>query len=343
MSNQARTFRIFISSPGDVEKERRLAEQVIEDLQRDLVGRADLEAVLWEDLPLPITASFQQGIDAVVCKRPIDIAVFIFWSRLGSPLGPSIARLDGTLYRSGTEREFDLMLAAFENSGRQRPHILAYRRQDESWKKRLVSSPTESLGDMVEQEKLVDRFIREQFHDPDRHNVRAYHPYKDPVSFAEYLTTHLRQHLNELLMVDARSPLWNDPPYRGLQVFNREHAAIFFGREEEAFAVLRRLRDQLAEVAAASQPDSATDPAVKPCAFVLIVGGSGSGKSSLARAGVAARLERRSYDQHVWRTATFLPGLYHDDLCGGLVTVLLEAVPELASAACSRCRVGRNC
>jgi hypothetical protein len=65
-------------------------------------------------------------------RQPIDIAVFILWSRLGSPLGAAITHSDGTPYRSGTERELDLMLTAFEQNGGVRPIILAYARDDEA-------------------------------------------------------------------------------------------------------------------------------------------------------------------------------------------------------------------
>ena len=65
---------------------------------------------------------------------------------------------------------------------------------------------------------------------------------------------------------------WNDEPYRGLETFGIEHAEIFYGREEETFELALRLRDQRQA----------------GCAFVVIVGASGSGKSSVARAGVAA-------------------------------------------------------
>ena len=55
---------------------------------------ARLVPVLWEDLALPATASFQEAIDFLLEKQPIDIAVFILWSRLGSPLDQSIKRAD---------------------------------------------------------------------------------------------------------------------------------------------------------------------------------------------------------------------------------------------------------
>ena len=106
-----KTIRIFISSPGDVSEERDRARQVVEQFQRRYAGQLKLVPVLWEDLPLQADMSFQQGIDLVLSEEQgIDIAVFILWSRLGSPLGALTRKPDGSAYRSGTEREFDLML-----------------------------------------------------------------------------------------------------------------------------------------------------------------------------------------------------------------------------------------
>ena len=148
MMTSKKRIRIFISSPGDVVEERNQAKRVIERLQlqySDVV----LEPVLWEEMALEATESFQVGIDRkvsggadtgnveevdnfqetvdfIVEKQPIDIAVFILWSRLGSPLG--MKKPDGTHYRSGTEREFDLMLAAFNKDGCELPI-----RSEQSW------------------------------------------------------------------------------------------------------------------------------------------------------------------------------------------------------------------
>src|ERR1700722_13997362 len=113
------SVRIFISSPGDVAEGRDQARRVIEGLQRQYPG-VTLRPVLWEELALPPTATFQEGIDYVLSKQPIDIAVFVLWSRLGTPLGSAVARPDGSPYRSGTERELDVILAAFGQSGRKR-------------------------------------------------------------------------------------------------------------------------------------------------------------------------------------------------------------------------------
>jgi formylglycine-generating enzyme required for sulfatase activity/energy-coupling factor transporter ATP-binding protein EcfA2 len=75
-------------------------------------------------------------------------------------------------------------------------------------------------------------------------------------------------------------------PYRGLQVFREEDAAFYFGREPDV--------DALAS-AVARHPVTA------------VVGPSGSGKSSLARAGLLPRL-RRARGEQVWQFMAMMPG-----------------------------------
>src|SRR5436190_2257220 len=113
-----RLIRIFISSPGDVAEERDKAEAVIRSLDAYYAGRAQLIPVRWENLGLSADASFQEGIVRVLSsKGGVDIAIFIMWSRLGTPQGAWALRHDGRPYRSGTEQEFDLMLTARRESG----------------------------------------------------------------------------------------------------------------------------------------------------------------------------------------------------------------------------------
>ena len=120
MPGSQQAARILISRPGDVAEEREAARRVVEGL-RHLYPNAELQALLREGLALPTTASFQETIDILPDQEPIDIAVFILWSRLGSPLRAAIARAGRSPYRSSTEREFDLMLAALEQRGRKTP------------------------------------------------------------------------------------------------------------------------------------------------------------------------------------------------------------------------------
>jgi choline kinase len=118
------TIKIFISSPGDVLYERQIAKRIIAKLGKEYAALVKLEALLWEDMPLQVTASFQEGIDQIANANIVDIAVFILWSRLGTPLSEKFVKSDGSHYKSGTEYEFEVMYAANQQSGK--PSILAY-------------------------------------------------------------------------------------------------------------------------------------------------------------------------------------------------------------------------
>ncbi len=61
------------------------------------------------------------------------------------------------------------------------------------------------------------------------------------------------------------SPLPGEPPYKGLQYFDEPDADLFFGRESLTTELVRRLRQGR---------------------FLAVVGASGSGKSSVVRAGL---------------------------------------------------------
>lgn len=75
----------------------------------------------------------------------------------------------------------------------------------------------------------------------------------------------------------AALPRWTSgSPYVGLGAFDADHAQVFFGRSRAQAWVLGRLRERIDE----------------GCGFVLVLAPSGSGKSSLVRAGVLPLLSQ---------------------------------------------------
>ena len=81
----------------------------------------------------------------------------------------------------------------------------------------------------------------------------------------------------------ARAPA----PYRGLEPFGVDDAGLFFGRDAATGELLARLRDAL---------NAASGEVAWP---LIVVGPSGSGKSSLLRAGLAARVAAGALDDGV--------------------------------------------
>ncbi|WP_324787500.1 AAA family ATPase [Streptomyces sp. H51] len=109
-------------------------------------------------------------------------------------------------------------------------------------------------------------------------------------------------------------------PYPGLDAFDEDESPVYFGREAQAAELTRRLH------ATASRPAER---------FLLLVGASGSGKSSLVRAGVMPRLRERRWTV----VPAFAPG---PNPLGALAGALAAAADgqESASVVLRRLRQG---
>lgn len=98
----------------------------------------------------------------------------------------------------------------------------------------------------------------------------------------------LLEALEQVIPAAGAAAIPKGNPYRGLQSFEAEHRALFFGRSGEIRAVVERLRSD---------------------AFVLIAGDSGTGKSSLCRAGVLPQIEDGALqDGRKWAVIRMVPG-----------------------------------
>lgn len=128
-------LRIFLSSPGDVAEERRLALQVLEQLPYDpmLRGKVTIETVAWDRLsagtPSLTTLTPQEAItQGLPTPSECDIVIVILWSRMSTPLSSEWKKPDSSPYRSGTEWEYCNALEAAEQHGK--PKLLLYRRTE---------------------------------------------------------------------------------------------------------------------------------------------------------------------------------------------------------------------
>src|SRR5262249_1362088 len=151
--------------------------------------------------------------------------------------------------------------------------------------------------------------------------------YRELQEFEELFRGHFRDFLQGQLDQKTGQKLpgrkvrrWKSSPFRGLNFFDFEHAPIFHGRTRAIGGVLEALEAQVR----ARRP------------FVLVVGASGSGKSSLVRAGVLPLLTQPETIAGVglWRWAVTRPGAGGGGDCfDALAAALLEpsALPALAN------------
>ena len=268
-----KTLRIFISSPSDVQQERIAAKKVIAELNKTFSKQIVLEPLLWEDMPLLASSSFQEGIDKIINQYSIDVAVFILWSRLGSTLGKSYTKPDGTPYRSGTEYEFDMMMESFRKNGN--PKIMVYIK-DTPIRDRLIYAKEIDLEDAVKQHSAVKNFIKERFHDASNGSTYAYTSFGENVSFESRLKTHLSNIILDVIGSHDNIVEWHENPYVGLNSYEREQSPIFFGREKNLNKIIPNVLGNL---------DNNVIPSL------ILLGESGSGKSSFIKAGILPMLE----------------------------------------------------
>ncbi len=103
--------RIFLASPGDLNRERKLFKKVVDEvnvLKAHSMGY-HLEAMGWEET-LPGKGRPQELINRDLVKA--DLFILLLWKRWGTPSGK---------YSSGTEEEF--LLASQLNDSSEKPEI----------------------------------------------------------------------------------------------------------------------------------------------------------------------------------------------------------------------------
>ena len=319
-------LRIFISSPGDVADERLRAELIIDKLAQDYSRFFNIESYRWEHEPMLASGHFQ---DAIEPPSAFDIVVLILWSRLGVPLPERTAArdyrgIDGRAPVTGTEWEYEEALRAARENGA--PDLLAFRNRN--------PAPVDTRDAMARarqnaQLDALDRFWSRHFADRGVF-LAAYDEYKSLEDFAHQLEASLRKLIARRIKnlpgnASHSQAIWPGNPFRGLESYEFEHASVFFGRDAAVVAAT----EQLAANAHAGQ------------AFLLISGASGSGKSSLAKAGIVPRLmkSQRISGKAFMRRAVFRPASNGDDIFLGLAKLLTDGsgdanvgLPELIAA-----------
>ena len=250
-----------------------------------------------------------------------DLVICILWSRLGSPFAPTLKMPDGSPPGSGTEYEIAWALDhASKNRGVPPLHVY-----------RNCSKPTPPLEPKEELEAFCRQWnsLQEAFahweNNSEANLTGAFNNYRNLEEFEELFRKHFRDFLASQVDREVGENIprnvrrWKSCPFRGLNFFDFEHAPIFHGRTKAIGEVLEALEAQVR----AQRP------------FVLVVGASGSGKSSLVRAGVLPLLTQPGTVEGIglWRWSVTRPGAggAGGDCFDALAAALLEppALPAL--------------
>ena len=336
-----KTIRVFVSSTGDVQKERILADRIIRSLAAEFgvpVSALPNFERLAEDngepenhgawVLCPYFLEYQRFQTDAGCRGQMpntaefDLVISILWSRLSALPDPSLTMPDGSLANSGTEYEVAWALDhAKKNRGLPLLHVY-----------RDCSRPTPPLEPKEECEVFIRQWhsLQEFFARWEKNSegnfAGACSEYRDLQEFEELFREHFRDFLAGQVERESGQKVsgrkvrrWKSSPFRGLNFFDFEHAPIFHGRTKAIGEVLEALEAQ----ARAQQP------------FVLVVGASGSGKSSLVRAGVLPMLTQPETVEGIglWRRSVTRPGAGGSggDCFDALAAALLEpsALPAL--------------
>jgi tetratricopeptide (TPR) repeat protein len=309
--SEQREFRIFVSSPSDVRNERERIDRVVARLAGEVADTTRLTAVRWEQSYYTAAKTFQQQIPL---PSQTDLVVCIFWKRLGSELPPEYRRPDGTL-PTGTEYEFEDAMAAARDRGT--PDVLVYRKTAD------VLFRADQLALESAQFSAFEAFWRRWFVSQSGHFTAGYHSFATTDEFETLIEAHIRAWLERQHALGAAGVTWpvaiKGSPFRGLEAFDEAHAPVFFGRRR----VVELARERLVDAAARTTP------------FLLIIGMSGAGKSSVALAGLIPRLIRPGAVAGIdlWRRCLMRPSEGEHDPLRALARALYHdaAIPELAA------------
>jgi eukaryotic-like serine/threonine-protein kinase len=338
-----KTVRVSVLAPGDVQKERNLADRLMHSIAAEFnipVSAAEItfRRLVEADLVLQtsdpdessaeignfvICLSFSQdektgyatGGDQQLSAAPFDLVICIVWARL-NPLANSILAVPT---RGATEPEISLEITStqtyvesdFGDSG-----MLIYRNCNNPI---LPLEPKEERDEFGRRWDAVQEFFAAWESKKTGELSASVTDYQSLQDFEEVFRKDFRRYLASRLSRDGERVVsrpkvrrWQSSPFRGLNLFGFEHSPIFYGRTKSIGEVLEAMEAQVR----VGRP------------FVIVVGPSGSGKSSLIQAGVLPLLTQPGTIEGIglWRRAVTRPGAGGSggDCFDALAAALLE-------------------
>ena len=214
-----RKIRVFIASPDDVDGERKIAQEVVERVNREISDAFEvvLECVTWKTHSTPGMGRAQSLVNPLV--DTCDVFIGVLWCKFGSPPGRT---KEGEEYSSGTEEEFRRALSRWEKDGAQPyslPRIMLYFSE-----KRPILSKIDPA-----QLKAVEAFKKE--FGPSGRHPGLYHTFKSQKDFERMLHQHVVRVMLDLARVRSHAEVISDfvsiPPDEWNDLFNESKFGNF--------------------------------------------------------------------------------------------------------------------
>jgi conflict system STAND superfamily ATPase len=331
---------ILVSSCEDVQNERSVAERLIRWVAAELDVPISVSYSNWlrgskqkdKTTAQPASDNGEDGLllcpyfsehqdskaEPEYCEHILnpgqyDLVISILWSRLGTRSAPMFVLPDGSPPNSATEYEVAWVLDQSKRTPGF-PGLHVYRNRATP---AAPLEPKEMREDLCRQWDAVQEFCAAWEKNSGTEFRECCHDYQDLEEFENLFREHFRDFLTRQLdrEIGLRKALrkvryLESNPFRGLNFFDFEHGALYHGRTKAVGEVLDALKNQ----------------ATAKKHFVLVVAPTGSGKSSLVRAGVLPLL---TVGNGPWRRAVTRPGA--GDPFDTLAAALLGkfALPEL--------------
>src|SRR5215469_4080760 len=212
-----KTIKVFVSSPGDVQTERTIADRLIRAIAEELgipisvqysnllrdqepnelstdAGSANSDEIIlcpyfWEYQRFSPELGYQEQIPNTA---QFDLVVCILWSRLGTKLHPRFQMPDGSEPRSGTDFEIAWAMAQRKKTpGIPALHVYRNRSQPNP----PLDSP-ERLEEFLRQWKSLEAFFESRLKDSEGQFIGAFNNYSDLEEFDRLFREHFRDFLS---------------------------------------------------------------------------------------------------------------------------------------------------
>jgi serine/threonine protein kinase/tetratricopeptide (TPR) repeat protein len=338
-----KTIRVNVVASGDVQKERNLADRLMRSIAAESnlpvsVAEINFQRLVEADLALQPSAPDESGGEPgnlVMClsfsedettgdrtvgdhvprATNFDLAICIVWARLDPLVGSILTVPDHPVNDTGIDSEIALTQGDV-GSGPAAPRLIVYRNGNNPI---LPLEPKEARDEFGRRWDAVQEFFAGWERTKAGRVSANVTNYQSLQEFEEVFRKDFRRFIASRLTENGEQEVsrpkarrWQSSPFRGLNLFGFEHSPIFHGRTKSIGEVLDAIEAQVR----VGRP------------FVIVVGPSGSGKSSLVQAGVLPLLTQPGTIEGIrlWRRAVTRPGAGGSggDCFDALAAALLE-------------------